>query len=168
MIEIKEPLFHNCCVACGVGRGDNTRELIIAQYEKHGEFICEPCENFFETWLRSEEELTYNGLETFVTPEAIYHKDHGRPLVCDPKSAFLGFGGAWILISKRYKHKYGTSVKHFVANNLFHDRRIPESYRQKLIHFQKIDSEIQFTNLENLKELRDQLNKLPYLKEGAK
>lgn len=164
-MEIKEPLFNNSCKACGVGRGDNTRERIIAQWEKHGEFICEPCENFFEAWLESEDEVTYDGLETFVTPEAIYRKDYGRPLICNPKSAFLGFGGAWVLISKRYKHKYGSSVKHFVANNLFHDRRIPAAYSQKLIEAQKIDSKVQFTNLESLRELRDQLNKLTYLEE---
>lgn len=165
MIEIKEPLYHNTCAACGIGSGQNTRELILSQSEKHGDFICLSCENFFEAWLHSEDELTYDGLETFITPEAIYHKDRGRPLVCDPKSAFLGFGGAWILISKRYKHKNGSSVKHFVANNLFHDRRIPNAYLQKLIEFQKIDSKVQFTNLHSLKDLKDQLNKLPYLKE---
>lgn len=167
MIEIKEPIFYNSCVSCGVGRGDNTRELIIRQYEKHGEFICLSCENFFEALIDSEDELTCGGSETFITPEAIYYKENDRSLICDPKSPFLGFGGAWILISKRYKHEYGTSVEHFVANNLFHDRRIPAAYRQKLIVSGKIDSKVQFTNLKSLKVLRDQLNKLPYFKEDA-
>lgn len=165
MVEIKEPLFYNTCASCGVGRGENTRKMILRQMEKHGEFICPDCESFFEEWLLNDSQLTYEGLETFVTTDTIYHKDHGRALVCDPKSSFLGFGGAWLLISKRYENEWGVYVKHFVANNLFHYRRIPLAYQQKVTLFKKVDSKVQFTNLKGLKDLREQLNSLTYLDE---
>ncbi|MCB5367058.1 hypothetical protein LIP24_10475, partial [Collinsella aerofaciens] len=57
MTEIKEPLFYNCCTACGVGSSKNTKEDIIAQVEKYGEFICKHCEESFNEILNSDEDL---------------------------------------------------------------------------------------------------------------
>jgi hypothetical protein len=167
MIELKEPLFYNCCVACGVGSSQNTREMILSQIEKYGEFICTNCEEDFNKILESDKELIietgFGKCETLITQDNIYRFEADRPKVCYLKSSFLGFGGAWVLITKDYKSKHGTKRKIYVSNNLFHVKRIPKPFQQAFKDKGKVNATVTFVNKSELEELRDILNSIPYL-----
>jgi len=171
MTQLKEPLFHNACVACGVGSSKNTKEIILAQIEKYGEFICIQCEQDFNKILESDKELVietgFGKCESLITHDNIYRFESDRPKVCNPKSPFLGFGGSWVLITKDYKTEYGTKRKIFVSNNLFHVKRIPKPFQQAFKDKGKVNATVTFVSKRELEELRDILNGIPYLETSS-
>ncbi|GIN60496.1 hypothetical protein J27TS8_04890 [Robertmurraya siralis] len=158
-----------CCVACGWGSAEINKNA-DAQIEKFGENICVKCEDSFNSILESEEELRlktgFGVSETLITKDTIYYFEADRPKVCDPKAPFLGFGGSWFLITKDQKTKYGGSIrKAFVSNNLFHDRSIPKSFRERFLEKGKVNATVVGISKQELISLKDQLNRIPYLNE---
>jgi hypothetical protein len=159
------------CVACGWGSAEIDKNA-DNQIEKFGENICIKCENSFQSILDTEGEhglkTGFGVSETLITKDTIYYFEADRPKVCDPKSPFLGFGGAWYLVTKLYKTKYGQTRKAFVTNNLFHDRRIPKSIQEKFVEEGKVNSTVVGISKQELLSLKEQLNKIPYLNEVSK
>ncbi|TDL50926.1 hypothetical protein E2R60_20475 [Paenibacillus dendritiformis] len=98
--------------------------------------------------------------ESLITQDNIYYFEADRGRVMDPSAPFLGYGGQWFLIRKRYGNKY----KMIVSNNLFHSTRIPASYSKRFLEAGKIDSVVIGVGREELAALRDSLNNIPYIK----
>ena len=167
MIEIKEPIYYNCCVACGVGSGQNTKEGIRKQIEKYGEFICETCEQSFNTFLESEGEVRVSSMggtaETLITEDNIYHFESDRGKVLNPSSPFLGFGGRWFLIIKDYNDLLIPKRKIMISNNLFHHCRIPKSFQEKFKKAGKVNATVTNVSLAELKEFKKLINEIPYI-----
>lgn len=167
MIEIKEPIFYNCCVACGVGSGQNTKEGIKKQIEKYGEFICETCERNFNTFLETEGEVRVSSMggtaETLITEDNIYHFESDRGKVLNPSSPFLGFAGRWFLIIKDYKDLLIPKRKIMLTNNLFHHCRIPKSFQEKFKKAGKVNATVTNVSLAELKEFKKLINEIPYI-----
>lgn len=167
MFEIKDPIFYNCCVACGIGSSQNTKEGIKKQIEKHGEFICEGCENRFNTILESDEELYVESMgrsaETLITEDCIYYFEPDRSKVVNPKSSFLGFGGRWFLIFKSYKTELGLKRKIMISNNLWHYCRIPKSFKEKFKKAGKVNSRVVEVSLTELRGFKQLINEAPYI-----
>lgn len=166
-MEIKEPIFYNCCAACGVGSGQNTKEGIKKQIEKYGEFICETCEQNFNTFLETDEEIRVSSMggnaETLITEDNIYHFESDRGKVMNPSSSFLGFGGRWFLITKDYKDSLIFKRKIMLSNNLWHFCRIPKSFQGKFKKAEKINATVVEVSLTELKEFKQLINKIPYI-----
>lgn len=167
MVKIKEPIFYNCCTACGMGSSQNTKESIKKQIEKHGEFICEGCENRFNTFLESNEELYVESMgrsaETLITEDCIYYFEPDRNKVVNPKSSFLGFGGRWFLIFKSYKTELGLKRKIMISNNLWHHCRIPKPFQEKFKNARKVNSKVVEVSLTELKEFKQLINEISYI-----
>lgn len=157
-----------CCVACGIGRGDVPPIDVAHQTAKHGAYICKSCEEVFEAILQTpkDQKITINKgygspCETVITEDTIFYFD--GPRVADPNRSFLGFGGAWILVIKSYPTKHGTRQKAIVTNNLWHSRRIPVPYRQRMKDAEKVDSKVVWADDELLADLRDSLVGISYI-----
>lgn len=154
------------CVACGWGSAEIDKNA-ETQIKKYGENVCPNCEKSFNSILESEDELRlktgFGVSETLITRDTIYYFEADRPKVCDPKAPFLGFGGSWFLVTKVYKTKYGSARQAFVTNNLFHDRRIPNSFQDKFVEKGKVNATVVGISKEELIFLKEQLNKIPYL-----
>lgn len=157
-----------CCVACGLGKSSTPQEEVKQQEKKHGEYICVKCEDVFESILNAPkgEEFTINKgygspCEALITDTNIYYFD--GPKVSDPKSSFLGFGGCWLLVTKTYPLEYGEVRKVMVTNNLWHSRRVPASYRERLRQADKIDSTVVGIERSQLVDFKKLLNGIPYL-----
>lgn len=157
-----------CCVACGWGKGSISDEEIRQQEDKHGDYICITCEEVFEGILNAPKGEIFTidkgyGLpcEALITDTNIYYFD--GPRVADPNRSFLGFGGSWFLITK----KYSIGIREvMVTNNLWHSRRVPASYRERLRQADKIDSTAVGISRGQLVELKKTLNSIPYLQDG--
>jgi len=167
VVEIKEPIFYNCCVACGVGSGQNTKEGIKKQIEKYGEFICEECEKRFSLILESNEELYVKSMgssaETLITEDCIYYFEGDRGKIVNPKSSFLGFGGRWFLILKTYKGEFAPIRKIMLSNNLWHYCRIPKPFQEKFKKAGKVNAEVIEVSLTELNEFKKLINKVSYI-----
>lgn len=162
MLDIKS------CVACGWGRSFTPPHEIEQQEKKHGEYICVKCEDVFESILNAPkgEEFTINKgygspCEALITDTNIYYFD--GPEVSDPNSSFLGFGGCWFIVTKTYQKEHGALRKVMVTNNLWHSRRVPVSYRDRLEHAGKIDSTVVGIERSQLVDFKKLLNGIPYL-----
>lgn len=167
MIEIKEPIYYNCCTACGIGSSKNTRDIIIKQTERFGEFICEECEKRLNMILESDEEFYVESmgelLETLITEDCIYYFESDRDKIADPKSSFLGFAGSWFLIIKTYKEEFATKRKIMLSNNLWHYCTIPKPFQEKFKKAGKINARVIGVTLKELKEFKQLINKVPYI-----
>lgn len=159
------------CVACGWGRSFTPQQEIEKQEQKHGEYICVNCEEVFESILNAPkgEKFTINKgygfpCETLITDTNIYYFEGSR--VADPNSSFLGFGGCWFLVTKTYPIENGEYRQMMVTNNLWHSRRVPVSYRERLRQANKIDSTVVGIERKRLMEFKKSLNDIPYLKDG--
>lgn len=159
-----------CCVSCGVGSSTREHE-VPAQTKKFGEYICIPCEESLNKILEAKDGLQIDKgygspAEGFITEENVYYSDGSR--VKDPKSSWLGFGGSWFLVIKKYKTKLGYRQEMFVTNNLWHNRRIPKGFQSKLKESGAIDSTVIGVNKKSLENLRDTLNNIPYFNKEEK
>lgn len=167
MAEFKllEPIFYNSCTCCSTGKGTNTKEMILAQVEKHGEFICLDCETKLEKMLTTKEKILIDGKQALITDESVYYFE--RPRIAAPGTSFLGFGGSWWIVryidySKEY-NRYTTEI----TNNLFHAFRIPKPYQEKFRKANRVDAHVLYIEKRNLHELNEILNTNQYLKKEA-
>jgi len=168
MTKLKEPLFYNCCTACSAGSSKNTKEMILSQIEKYGEFICLGCEQKFNQILSTDCEITVQSMgesaETLITSDTIYYFEGDRGKVLNPSSPFLGFGGRWMLITKNYKQKYSTRKKIMLSNNLFHYCRIPKPFQEKFKEAGKVNSTVIGVELSELEAFKELINGISYIK----
>lgn len=153
-----------CCVACGWGSTQTKKKEIERSVLKYGQFICSKCESDFERILSEDKELKietpFGTCEALITEDTIYRFEADRPKVIDPKSPFVGFGGAWFLIVKDY---HDGKRKVMVSNNLWHVKTIPSYFRSLFKEKGKINSIVIPVKKGELIELENTLQNIPFL-----